>query len=158
MAITKRRDKRIAVYRRILIPTDGSELCRNAAQKGIEFARETGAEIVAFHAVPATSYMLYTESGPSDLMVEQFEKEAQARGDRLTREIAGLAEQAGVKADTLCLANDHPWEGIIEAATSKHCDLIFMASHGRKGLSALLLGSETTKVLTHTRIAVLVYR
>jgi len=146
------------MYRRILIPTDGSELCRNAAEKGIEFARETNAEMVVFHAVPATSYMLYTESGPSDLMVEQFEKEARARGERLTGEIADLANKAGVKAETLCLANDHPWEGIIEAANTKHCDLIFMASHGRKGLSALLLGSETTKVLTHSKIAVLVYR
>ena len=69
------------MYRRILIPTDGSELCRSAASKGIEFARESGAEVVAFHAVPATSYMLYTESGPSDLMVEQFEKEARTRGE-----------------------------------------------------------------------------
>ena len=146
------------MYQRILIPTDGSELCRNAAQKGIEFARECGAEVVAFHAIPATSYMLYTESGPSDLMVEQFEKEAQARGERLTEEIAAMAQRAGVTAQTLCLANDHPWEGIIEAATARHCDLIFMASHGRKGLSALLLGSETTRVLTHTKIAVLVYR
>lgn len=146
------------MYQRILIPTDGSELCRNAAQKGIEFARECGAEVVAFHAIPATSYMLYTESGPSDLMVEQFEKEAQARGERLTEEIAAMAQRAGVTAQTLCLANDHPWEGIIEAATTRHCDLIFMASHGRKGLSALLLGSETTRVLTHTKIAVLVYR
>ena len=146
------------MYRRILIPTDGSDLCRNAAEKGIEFARETNAEVVVFHAVPATSYMLYTESGPSDLMVEQFEKEARARGERLTSELADLANKAGVEAETLCLANDHPWEGIIEAANSKHCDLIFMASHGRKGLSALLLGSETTKVLTHSKIAVLVYR
>jgi nucleotide-binding universal stress UspA family protein len=146
------------MYQRILIPTDGSELCRNAAQKGIEFARECDAEVVAFHAIPATSYMLYTESGPSDLMVEQFEKEAQARGERLTEEIAAMAQRAGVTAQTLCLANDHPWEGIIEAATTRHCDLIFMASHGRKGLSALLLGSETTRVLTHTKIAVLVYR
>jgi nucleotide-binding universal stress UspA family protein len=146
------------MYRRILIPTDGSELCRSAAEKGIEFARESGARIVAFHAIPATSYMLYTESGPSDLMVEQFEKEARARGERLTGEIAEIAQKAGVEAETLCLANDHPWEGIIEAANQKNCDLIFMASHGRKGLSALLLGSETTKVLTHTKIAVLIYR
>ncbi len=146
------------MYRRILIPTDGSELCLKAAEKGIEFARETGAEVVAFHAIPATSYMLYTESGPSDLMVEQFEKEARARGERLTGEIAGLAEKAGVPAEVLCLANDHPWEGIIEAANTRNCDLIFMASHGRKGLSAMLLGSETTKVLTHTKTAVLIYR
>lgn len=146
------------MYRRMLIPTDGSELCRTAAAKGIEFAKLLGAQVVAFHAIPATSYMLYTESGPSDLMVEQFEKEARTRGERLTEEIARLASQAGVACDTLCLTNDHAWEGIIEAANTKNCDLIYMASHGRRGLSALLLGSETMKVLTHTKIPVLVYR
>ena len=146
------------MYQKILIPTDGSELCRTAAIKGIAFAKEVGARIVAFHAIPATSYMLYTESGPSDLMVEQFEKEAQARGGRLVKEIAELATREGVPCETVCLTNDHPWEGIIEAATTRGCDLIFMASHGRRGLSALLLGSETTKVLTHTKVPVLVYR
>jgi nucleotide-binding universal stress UspA family protein len=146
------------MYRKILIPTDGSELCRTAATKGIEFAKEIGARIVAFHAIPATSYMLYTESGPSDLMVEQFEKEAKARGERLTKEIAELAARGGVSCETLCLTNDHPWEGIIEAAATHGCDLIFMASHGRRGLSALVLGSETMKVLTHTKVPVLVYR
>jgi nucleotide-binding universal stress UspA family protein len=146
------------MYRKILIPTDGSELCRTAAMKGIEFAKQLGASVVTFHAIPATSYMLYTESGPSDLMVEQFEKEARARGERLTKELADLAAQAGVPCETLCLVNDHAWEGIIEAANTRNCDLIFMASHGRRGLSALLLGSETTKVLTHTKIPVLVYR
>ena len=146
------------MYRKILIPTDGSELCHTAALKGIDFARQIGARIVSFHAIPATSYMLYTESGPSDLMVEQFEKEAQARGERLTAELAELAERSGVQCETLCLTNDHPWEGIIEAADTRGCDLIFMASHGRRGLSALLLGSETMKVLTHTKVPVLVYR
>ncbi|MEX0960435.1 MAG: universal stress protein [Burkholderiales bacterium] len=146
------------MYRKILIPTDGSELCRTAAMKGIEFAKQLGAQVVTFHAIPATSYMLYTESGPSDLMVEQFEKEARTRGERLTKELADLATQAGVPCEMLCLVNDHAWEGIIEAANTKGCDLIFMASHGRKGLSALLLGSETTKVLTHTKVPVLVYR
>ena len=107
------------MYRKILIPTDGSELCRSAAQKGIEYAQETNAEIVAFHAIPATSYMLYTESGPSDLMVEQFEKEARARGERLTSEIIQFAQDAQVKAEALCLSNDHPWEGIIPAYSQK---------------------------------------
>ncbi len=146
------------MYRKILIPTDGSDLCRTAAQRGIAFAKQLGAQIVAFHAIPATSYMLYTESGPSDLMVEQFEKEARTRGERLTQEIADLAQAAGVPCERLCLVNDHAWEGITEAANTKQCDLIFMASHGRRGLTALLLGSETTKVLTHSKTPVLVYR
>jgi nucleotide-binding universal stress UspA family protein len=91
-------------------------------------------------------------------MVEQFEKEAQARGERLTSEIAEMASGEGVACETFCLTNDHPWEGIIEAADIRGCDLIFMASHGRRGLSALLLGSETMKVLTHTKVPVLVFR
>jgi nucleotide-binding universal stress UspA family protein len=146
------------MYKRLLIPTDGSELCRNAAARGIEFAKCVGASVIAFHAIPATSYMLYTESGPSDLMVEQFEKEARTRGERLTEEIAQMAAAAGVDSERLCLTNDHAWEGIIEAANTRHCDLIFMASHGRRGLSALLLGSETMKVLTHSKTPVLIYR
>ncbi|MGH8631829.1 MAG: universal stress protein, partial [Burkholderiales bacterium] len=81
-----------------------------------------------------------------------------ARGERLTKDIAEMAARGGVACETLCLTNDHPWEGIIEAATTHGCDLIFMASHGRRGLSALLLGSETMKVLTHTKVPVLVYR
>lgn len=146
------------MYHRILIPTDGSDLCRSAAAKGIDFAKFLGATIVAFHAIPATSYMLYTESGPSDLMVEQFEKEARTRGERLTQEIAQIATDVGVASERLCLTNDHAWEGIIEAANTRQCDLIFMASHGRRGLSALLLGSETMKVLTHSKTPVLIYR
>jgi nucleotide-binding universal stress UspA family protein len=146
------------MYRRILLPTNGSELCVSAVKRGIEFAKEIGASVVGFHAIPATSYLIYTEAGPSDVLAEQFEKDAMARGQKLVDEVCDAARVAGVPADSLLLTNDHPWEAIIEAAATKGCDLIFMASHGRRGLSALLLGSETARVLTHTTIPVLVYR
>jgi nucleotide-binding universal stress UspA family protein len=146
------------MYRNILLPTDGSALCDTAAQKGIEFAKFAGASVVAFHAIPATSYLIYTEAGPSDVLAEQFERDARARGERLVEAVDNLARNAGVPCETLLLTNDHPWEGIIEAADKKGCDLIFMASHGRRGLAAMLLGSETSRVLTHTRIPVMVYR
>lgn len=146
------------MYRKILLPTNGSALCDLAVKKGIEFAKAVGAGVVGFHAIPATSYLIYTEAGPSDLLAEQFERDAKARGERLVKALEDEARAAGVACETLLLTNDHPWEGIIEAADTRDCDLIFMASHGRRGLSALLLGSETTKVLTHTRIPVLVYR
>jgi nucleotide-binding universal stress UspA family protein len=146
------------MYRKILLPTDGSALCDSATQKGIEFARFAGASVVAFHAIPATSYLIYTEAGPSDLLAEQFERDAKARGKRLVDTLESLARDAGVPCETLMLTNDHPWEGIIEAADTKKCDLIFMASHGRRGLTAMLLGSETSRVLTHTKIPVMVYR
>jgi nucleotide-binding universal stress UspA family protein len=146
------------MYRNILLPTDGSALCDTAAQKGIEFAKFAGASVVAFHAIPATSYLIYTEAGPSDVLAEQFERDARARGERLVEAVDNLARNAGVPCETLLLTNDHPWEGIIEAADKKGCDLIFMASHGRRGLAAMLLGSETSRVLTHTKIPVMVYR
>ena len=146
------------MYRKILLPTDGSALCESAAQKGINFAKFAGASIVAFHAVPATSYLIYTEAGPSDMLAEQFERDAKVRGERLVEALANRARNAGVRCESLLLTNDHPWESIIEAANTTDCDLIFMASHGRRGLSAMLLGSETARVLTHTKIPVLVYR
>ena len=146
------------MYKKILLPTDGSALCDSAAQKGIEFARFAGASIVAFHAIPATSYLIYTEAGPSDILAEQFERDANLRGKRLIDALENQAREAGVPCESVLLTNDHPWEGIIEAAATKGCDLIFMASHGRRGLTAMLLGSETSRVLTHTRIPVMVYR
>jgi nucleotide-binding universal stress UspA family protein len=146
------------MYQKILLPTDGSALCDSAAQKGIDFAKFAGASIVAFHAIPATSYLIYTEAGPSDVLAEQFEREARVRGERLVEALKSRAGEAGVSCETLLLTHDHPWEGIIEAANTTACDLIFMASHGRRGLSAMLLGSETARVLTHTKIPVMVYR
>lgn len=146
------------MYRRILLPTNGSALCDSAVKKGIDFAKFAGASVVGFHAIPATSYLIYTEAGPSDVLAEQFERDALARGERLMKAIEEQARATGVGFESLTLVNDHPWEGIIEAANQRDCDLIFMASHGRRGLSALLLGSETTKVLTHSKIPVLVYR
>ena len=146
------------MYRKILLPTNGSALCESAVQKGIEFAKFAGASVVGFHAIPATSYLIYTEAGPSDVLAEQFERDAMVRGQQLVDAVQSQARAAGVDCDTLLLTNDHPWEAIIEAANNKDCDLIFMASHGRRGLSALLLGSETARVLTHTAIPVLVYR
>lgn len=146
------------MYRKILLPTNGSALCESAVKKGIEFARFAGATVVGFHAIPATSYLIYTEAGPSDVLAEQFERDAMVRGEKLVEAVRTQAQAAGVDCDTLLMTNDHPWEAIIEAANTKGCDLIFMASHGRRGLSALLLGSETARVLTHTSIPVLVYR
>ena len=146
------------MYRKILLPTDGSALCDSATQKGIEFAKFAGASVVAFHAVPATSYLIYTEAGPSDILAEQFERDAKARGQRLIEALENLAREKGVACESVLVTNDHPWEGIVETANTKGCDLIFMASHGRRGLTAMLLGSETARVLTHTKIPVMVYR
>ncbi len=146
------------MYSRILLPTNGSELCDAAVDQGISFAKALNASIIAFHAIPSSFYVAFTEFGPAEPLQDQFEKDARTRGDSLVAEIAERGSAQGIHCETLTLVNDHAWEAIIEAAHTKHCDLIFMASHGRRGLSALLLGSETMKVLTHTKVPVLVYR
>ena len=96
---------------------------------------------------------------PADLISEeQFREEAQARADRFLGAIRNAAEAAGVPCDTVTATSDHPWKEIIKTAQAKGCDLILMSSHGRRGLAGLILGSETTKILTHTNIPVLVFR
>lgn len=146
------------MYKRILLPTNGSELCEAAVGEGIRLAKSVGASVIAFHAIPASFYVAFTEFGPAEPLQDQFEKDARTRGEALVADVAARCAAQGVACETLTLVNDHAWEAIIEAAQTKACDLVFMASHGRRGLSALLLGSETMKVLTHTRIPVLVYR
>ena len=83
------------MYRKILLPTDGSALCDSAAQKGIEFAKFAGASVVGFHAIPATSYLIYTEAGPSDILAEQFEREAKVRGERLVETLERAGQPGG---------------------------------------------------------------
>jgi nucleotide-binding universal stress UspA family protein len=146
------------MYSRILLPTNGSELCDAAVDEGVRFAKDSHATIVAFHAIPASFYVAFTEFGPAEPLQDQFEKDAQLRGEGLIAKVAERCGELDVPCESFTLVNDHAWEAIIEAAQTKRCDLIFMASHGRRGLSALLLGSETMKVLTHTKIPVLVYR
>lgn len=146
------------MYKRILLPTNGSELCEAAVDEGVRFAKALNATVIAFHAVPASFYVAFTEFGPAEPLQDQFEKDARTRGEALVQDVAERCTAQGVNSECLTLVNDHAWEAIIEAAQTKHCDLIFMASHGRRGLSALLLGSETMKVLTHTKIPVMVYR
>lgn len=146
------------MYSRILLPTNGSELCEAAVDQGIRFAKTQGATIIAFHAIPASFYVAFTEFGPAEPLQDQFEKDARTRGEALVADVTERCTAQGVPCESITLVNDHAWEAIIEAAQTRRCDLIFMASHGRRGLSALLLGSETMKVLTHTKIPVLVYR
>jgi nucleotide-binding universal stress UspA family protein len=89
---------------------------------------------------------------------KRYEKEAKARGEKMLAKITERAQAAGLEADAVCMMGDVPYEAIIEACKKKKCDLIVMASHGRRGVSGLLLGSETSKVLTHSKVPVLVVR
>ncbi|MDR2239256.1 MAG: universal stress protein [Zoogloeaceae bacterium] len=147
------------MFKHILVPTDGSTLSTEAAKKAVSFARETGAKIVFFYARPGYPVAFYGEGALIDpITPEKFAEMAQKQTEEVLAAARTLAADAGVTCTAVSSDSDAPYESIINAAIDNGCDLIFMASHGRRGLSGLLLGSETQKVLTHSKIPVLVYR
>jgi nucleotide-binding universal stress UspA family protein len=147
------------MYKHILVPTDGSKLSVKTVKQAVKFAKSVGAKITGFYATPAfgstyygDGYILRAPSGKAH--TEATEK--QARLCLSTIEVEAEVEK--VPCAVMHVVSDSPYEAIIEAAKKKKCDLIFMASHGRRGLSGLVLGSETHKVLIHSKIPVLVCR
>jgi nucleotide-binding universal stress UspA family protein len=147
------------MFKHLLVPTDGSELSGATVAKAVVFAREAGAKITFFEATPHFPSSLHAETEQLyDIAPQNFEKEAIKLASQTLHKAVAEATAAGVQAGAIEVVSDAPWSAIIEAAKSQQCDLIFMASHGRRGLAALLLGSETQKVLTHSTIPVLVYR
>jgi nucleotide-binding universal stress UspA family protein len=147
------------VYKHILIPADGSALSKKAVKAGLKFAKSVGAKVTAFNSPPAYELMIYGEYFPPDLLPQaEYEARARKQAERILAAVEKEAAAAGVACATHVQSSRVPWEAIIEAAQKKRCGLIFMASHGRRGLAGLLLGSETTQVLTHSKIPVLVYR
>jgi nucleotide-binding universal stress UspA family protein len=143
------------MFKNILVPTDGSELSQKAVTKAIQFAKEIGATIYGFHVRPDFTMPVHgVDVYEPHRFHEMTEKEARA----FLAQIADQAKAAGVRCETAHEIDSSPYRAIIKAAEKNNCDLIFMASHGRRGLSGLLLGSETQKVLTHSKIPVLVYR
>ena len=147
------------MFKHILVPTDGSELSADAAKKAVAFARETGAKITFFYSKPDYPVAFYGEGALIDPTTpEKFAAMANKQAADILAVVQKLADAAGVPYDGASATSDVPYEAIINAAVSSDCDLIFMASHGRRGLFGLLLGSETQKVLTHSKVPVLVYR
>jgi len=149
------------MYQRILIATDGSELSRKAVISGVNLAALTGAELVALKVVPRYP-VSYFEGGMSAEVAarEVALTEQQWADDALAvvESVKASAEAKGVKAKAVTTTSDLIAESIIATAKKHNCDLIVMASHGRRGLKRLLLGSETMHVLTHSHIPVLVLR
>lgn len=145
------------MYKHILIPIDGTALSESAVDKGLAFAREIGAKVTV---------LMTTEPAPMMVMAmvqlaeqqTRYHQHAEEQAARHLGEALAKAKAAGVPCETVQVDHDHPYQAIIETAASRGCDLIAMASHGRRGISALVLGSETTKVLTHSTTPVLVYR
>ena len=148
------------MFKHLLIPTDGSELSEAAIQAGVQFAKSINAKVTGFHAMPKFHMLVYGPDGVTDKRqdFEDFEKEWKTRADRFLAVIMRAAKAADVPCETAVQTSDQPYEAIIAMAKEKGCDLILMASNGRRGVQAFLLGSETHKVLTHSKVPVLVFR
>lgn len=147
------------MFKHILVPTDGSQLSLETVKRAVTFAREAGAKITFFFAKPDYPVAFYGEGALIDPTTpEKFAEMADRQAQEILAKASAVAKEAGVPSANTDSVSDLPYQAIIDAANNAGCDLIFMASHGRRGLSGLLLGSETQKVLTHSTIPVLVYR
>ena len=145
------------MFKHILIPTDGSDLSRKAVLYGVQLAKDSKANVTSITVTdPYRAATMDAVLVPMD--EEDYEEASRQLSERAMEQVKMAAEAAGVKCETIREVHDQPYRAIIDAAHALGCDLIVMASHGRRGISALLLGSETVKVLTHSTIPVLVYR
>jgi nucleotide-binding universal stress UspA family protein len=149
------------MFKHILVPTDGSELSDKAAEAAINLAKLAGARITAFHAVepyPLQGAYAAEASGVPELQPELFAERSEEYARRVLETVARAAAAANVQCTTAYVTSRSAFKAIVDRADKDDCDLIVMASHGRRGLEGFLLGSETQKVLTHSSIPVLVYR
>lgn len=147
------------MFKHILVPTDGSALSLRAAENAIRFAKVHGARITAFYAAPEYHPNISGDYMPSNFVpLAEFKKQVQKAADKYLGQIKELAAVGKIPCAGSYVSNDSPYQAIIKAAKANKCDLIFMASHGRSGITGLLIGSETHKVLTHCKLPVLVYR
>jgi nucleotide-binding universal stress UspA family protein len=149
----------MTMYQRILVATDGSSLSKKAVRSSIELAGATGAELVALNVVPRYPVSYFEGAlAISSEQVARTEKLWSDKGQALVDKVAAEAQAAGVKAKAVVARSDMVAEAIMSAAKKHKCDLVVMASHGRKGIKRVLLGSETQQVLTHSSVPVLVLR
>ena len=148
------------MLKHLLVATDGSKLSDKAVNAAIGLARDLGAKLTGFHAtedypiMPFPEYAMFAESLTPAMWKEDEEKRAR----RMLEKVEAKARKAGVACDTNFSLALHPYEAILQAAKKARCDLIVMASHGRRGIQGVVLGSETNKVLTHSKLPVLVVR
>ena len=146
------------MFKHILISTDGSSLGNKAAKAGIELAGALGAKVTAYYAMERLQ-LIFDEGYMMDRKtIDGLEESARAAGQKRVDAIGKMAKAARVPFTSVVSQASSPHEGIIEAAKKRKCDVIFMASHGRRGLSKLMVGSVTQKVLAHSKIPVVVYR
>jgi nucleotide-binding universal stress UspA family protein len=145
------------VFKNILVATDGSDLAAKAVEQGILFAKSIGAKITAV-TVTEPFHVLSLSASELEYTPIEYTKYMEAHAEKVLDSVSAAAKLAGVPCETLHVEHEQVYQAIIDAASARNCDLIVMASHGRRGVSAVVLGSETVKVLTHSKIPVLVYR
>jgi nucleotide-binding universal stress UspA family protein len=147
------------MYRNLLVATDGSKLSDKALTHAITLAQAVGAKLTAFYAAPDYPMPAYADGVVYEPVTrKEYAKLAAEDAQKILNDVAAKAAAAGVDCKTTYSIAPAPWEAILAAAKKHKCDGIVMASHGRRGVSALLLGSETQKVLTHTKLPVIVVR
>jgi nucleotide-binding universal stress UspA family protein len=147
------------MYKHILVPTDGSKLSTKAIRTAGRLARLSGAKLTGLCVTPPYVAPVYAEGMTYGMVSPRAYKDLTEKEAKKALAVVDIEGQtSGVDVAKISMIADQPWRAIIGTARSKRCDLIVMASHGRRGLSALLLGSETAKVLTHSKIPVLVCR
>ena len=145
------------MYKCILLPTDGTEFCERALRHGIELAKLVQSKVVGLTVTLPIHSAVPRSLIPKNLAGIIHSETVKAADEKLSV-VQKLATEAGVAVEAMRQSNDHPWQAIVDAAKDKQCDLIVMASHGRRGVSGFVLGSETQKVLTHSTVPVLVVR
>jgi nucleotide-binding universal stress UspA family protein len=145
------------MYKHLLIPTDGSPLAEEAVKQGLTLAKTLDAKVTVLTVVPPFHVLAVEPLMLTDTR-EQYDEDIVRMVERRLVFPREAARVAGVVYEDAHVVAEHPWAAIVETAETRGCDLIVMASHGRKGVSALVLGSETTKVLTHSKIPTLVCR
>ncbi len=149
------------MYKHILVPTDGSKLSLKAAKEAARLAQKLKARITTLYVIEP---YLPPSSGETALLIRQaglqesYAKAMKEHSAAALAKVGAVAAAAKVRCDGFAVTSFHPWEAIIKATRARKCDLIVMASHGRRGLAGLILGSETHKVLTHSKTPVLVCR
>ena len=146
------------MYKNILLPTDGSALSAIAIDNGLQFAKAVGARVTGLYVMLERQPESFEDYAPVDVKAPKLDEVARQEADKYLKVIADKAQALGVPCQTQSMKHSSPHQAIITIATTTGCDLIVMASHGKKGITGELVGSETARVITNCKIPVLVYR
>ena len=144
------------MYKKILVPTDGSATAAKAIAPAVEMARQFGADIIGIAVSDPYPYSGLAETVP--VTADAYRASTTKAAESALQPLIAACTAAAVNCECVVAEDVHPWKAMLDAAAEKHCDLVVMASHGRRGVQAVLLGSETQKLLTHSKLPVLVVR